>query len=46
MSLHSLFGRHLPDHAVSRWDRGYFVTRCTVCHAIMIKLPGLAWKVR
>jgi hypothetical protein len=46
MSLHSLFGRHLPDHAVSRWDHGYFVTRCTVCQAMMIKLPGLAWKVR
>ena len=46
MSLHSLFGRHLPDHAVSRWDHGYFVTRCTICDAIMVKLPGLAWKVR
>ena len=46
MSLHTLFGRHLPDHVASRWDRGNFVTRCTVCQAAMIKLPGLAWKLR
>jgi hypothetical protein len=46
MSLHSLFGRHVPDYVASHWDRGKFVTRCTVCDAAMIKLPGLEWKVR
>lgn len=46
MSLHTLFGRHLPDHVASCWDRGSFVTRCTVCGAAMIKLPGMAWQTR
>jgi hypothetical protein len=46
MSLHSMFGRHLPDHVASHWERGSFVTRCTVCRAAMIKLPGMDWKIR
>jgi hypothetical protein len=46
MILHRLFGRHLPDHVASRWDRGKFVTSCTVCDAAMIKLPGTGWQAR
>lgn len=46
MSLHTLFGRHVADTAVSRWEGGLFVTRCTLCGVAMVKLPGLPWKLR
>ena len=46
MSLHDWLGLHLPDHQASHWDRGSFVSRCTVCGRAMIKLPGLTWKLR
>ena len=46
MSLHDLFGRHTPDLKDSHWDKGYFVTRCTLCSRTMVKLPGLSWQVR
>jgi hypothetical protein len=46
MTLHNLFGKHLPDHVASRWDCGHFVTRCTVCGKAMIKLPGMTWQLR
>lgn len=46
MSLHSLFGSHSADLRTSHWEKGSFVSRCTVCDAAMIKLPGLAWKLR
>ncbi|MDB5691713.1 MAG: hypothetical protein JWO81_776 [Alphaproteobacteria bacterium] len=46
MSLHSWLGRHVPDLQASHWDRGHFVSRCTVCGTAMIKLPGLPWKPR
>lgn len=46
MSLHSWLGRHDADTQSSHWERGSFVSRCTVCDAAMIKLPGLAWQLR
>lgn len=46
MSLHSLFGRHDADLKASHWEQGSFVSRCTVCDLPMIKLPGLAWRLR
>ncbi|MEA2999121.1 MAG: hypothetical protein QOG84_554 [Sphingomonadales bacterium] len=45
MSLHDWLGRHVADLRTSHWDRGHFVSRCTVCSAPMIKLPGLPWKI-
>ena len=46
MSLHSLFGKHVADVKVSRWEKGHFISRCTSCGAGMIKLPGLEWQLR
>jgi hypothetical protein len=46
MTLHSLFGRHSADLKTSHWEKGSFVSRCTVCDRAMIKLPGLAWQLR
>jgi hypothetical protein len=46
MTLHSLLGRHVADTKASHWEKGSFVTRCTICDAAMIKLPGLAWRLR
>jgi hypothetical protein len=46
MSLHDLLGRHVADLEASHWDRGSFVTRCTICDRAMIKLPGLTWQLR
>lgn len=43
MSLHSLFGQHLPDLKASRWDEGRFVTTCEICGQAMIKPPGGTW---
>lgn len=43
MSLHDWLGRHEPDHASSRWDRGAFVSRCVQCGRSMVKPPGLGW---
>jgi hypothetical protein len=46
VSLHEWFGRHAADHKASHWDRGSFVSHCTVCERPMIKLPGLSWQLR
>jgi hypothetical protein len=46
MSLHSLFGKHVPDFQASRWEQGLFVSQCTACGAAMIKRPGLQWQLR
>ncbi|HYE27690.1 MAG TPA: hypothetical protein VEA61_05595 [Allosphingosinicella sp.] len=46
MSLHGWLGRHAPDLESSHWDRGHFVSCCTICGRAMIKLPGLAWQLR
>jgi hypothetical protein len=46
MSFHSWLGTHLPDHAASHWDKGHFVSACTVCGKAMVKLPGLSWRLR
>jgi len=46
VSLHEWLGRHVADSQASRWDRGNFVSTCTVCDRAMIKLPGLAWQLR
>ena len=46
MSLHSWFGTHVADLKTSHWDRGYFVSRCTLCGEDMVKLPGLSWRLR
>lgn len=46
MTLHNWLGRHIADTAFSHWDRGQFVSRCTLCGAAMIKLPGLTWSLR
>lgn len=46
MSLHDWFGRHVADLKWSHWERGSFVSRCTVCDRPMIKLPGLTWQLR
>ena len=45
MSLHDWLGRHVADLEASRWDRGRFVSRCTVCDRAMIKPPGLTWQL-
>lgn len=44
MIWHALFGRHLVDFKASHWDRGRFVSHCTVCGCEMVKLPGLTWQ--
>lgn len=46
MSLHTWLGHHAPDLKSSHWDRGHFVSCCTVCGQAMIKLPGLTWQLR
>lgn len=46
MSLHDWFGRHVANLQTSRWDRGSFVSTCTLCGREMIKLPGLRWQLR
>jgi hypothetical protein len=46
MNLHDLFGRHVADLKTSHWDRGSFVSCCTVCGRAMVKLPGLTWQLR
>jgi hypothetical protein len=46
MSLHGWFGRHVPDTAANHWDRGTFVSRCSICRAAMVKLPGLGWRLQ
>jgi len=46
VNFHSLFGRHEPDTKTSHWERGYFVTQCTVCQREMVKLPGMDWRLR
>ena len=46
MSLHNWLGRHIADHKASHWERGCFVTSCTICGRDMVKLPGLGWQIR
>lgn len=46
MIFHKLFGAHVADVAYNHWDRGYFVSRCSVCGCEMEKLPGLPWQAR
>ena len=46
MTFHTLFGSHVADLKTSHWDRGHFVSACTVCGREMIKLPGLDWRIR
>ena len=46
MRIHNWLGRHVPDLKTSHWDRGRFVSRCTVCQREMIKLQGAAWGLR
>jgi hypothetical protein len=46
MMLHNLLGKHVADVEASRWERGYFVSRCIECGSEMIKLPGQSWRVR
>ena len=46
MTLHQLFGRHVPDPQTNRWDRGFFVCNCAVCGREMIRLPSLPWRLR
>lgn len=46
VSLHDWIGRHVVNVKASRWDRGSFVSECTVCLRPMIKLPGLTWQLR
>ncbi len=45
MMLHRLFGKHDADLKTSHWDRGRFVSECTICGREMVKLPGLPWQV-
>ena len=45
MTLHELFGRHAADLRDSHWDRGRFVSRCTVCGRAMVKPPGEPWRI-
>ena len=44
MTLHDLFGRHLPDADSNHWEGGYFVSACAQCRRRMVRLPGLPWK--
>jgi hypothetical protein len=46
VSLHDWLGRHVADLQSSHWDRGAFVSQCTVCGRAMVKLPGLTWQLR
>jgi hypothetical protein len=45
MFWHNLLGSHAADLKASHWDRGQFVTTCTVCNRKMVKLPGLPWRL-
>lgn len=45
-SLHDRFGWHLVDHAYNHWEEGNFLSRCSICHREMVKLPGECWRVR
>jgi hypothetical protein len=45
MSLHDWLGRHVADPEANHWDRGQFVSRCTLCGRTMIKPPGLDWRL-
>ena len=44
MTFHSLFGRHVANLRTSHWDKGNFVSRCTVCDCPMVKPPGMPWR--
>jgi hypothetical protein len=46
VSLHNWLGRHVADLETSHWDRGHFVSNCSLCGQPMIKLPGLPWQLR
>lgn len=46
MTLHGLFGRHVANLKTSHWDRGRFVSACTICGQAMVKPPGLEWQLR
>lgn len=46
MSLHTLLGTHVADLKTSHWDKGHFVSACTICGREMIKLPSLPWRPR
>ena len=46
MSLHDWLGTHAADTRGSHWEGGHFVTRCLVCGKVMVKLPGLPWRLK
>lgn len=46
MIFHNLLGLHAADTDAGHWDRGRYVSRCSVCGRAMVKLPGLAWQLR
>lgn len=43
--FHRLFGTHIADPELNRWDRGHFVSNCGECGCAMVRLPGLPWRV-
>ena len=46
MSLHDWLGRHVADLKHSHWEGGNFVSTCTLCGRVMVKLPGLPWRLQ
>ena len=46
MNFHQWFGRHVANLKTSHWERGMFVSNCTLCDREMIKLPGMEWGLR
>jgi hypothetical protein len=42
--LHRLFGQHQPDPDANHWEKGHFVSRCSICGCAMARLPGLPWR--
>ena len=45
-SLHDKFGWHIADHGHSHWEGAEFLSRCSICLRVMIKVPGQPWRVR
>ena len=46
MTLHDWLGTHVADTRDSHWEGAHFVSRCTICHKAMEKLPGMPWSLR
>jgi len=43
--LHAMFGQHVPKVAFNHWEGGHFVSRCEICDCVIVRLPGLPWRL-